>query len=115
MNARMSARMRPPRSTDCHRRVTRPLTRAAHLWGMSEETLDREPMWTLDDLCRKLHCSRDTVYHWRKNGLAPRAYKVGRHLLFEEADVRAWLEERAADAVGGSTGDAARDDSSWGW
>jgi excisionase family DNA binding protein len=71
-------------------------------------------MWTLDDLCRKLHCTRETVYTWRKHGIAPRAYKVGKHLLFEESDVREWLEAHASDrertdAAGGS------DTSLWGW
>ncbi|GAB4086406.1 hypothetical protein GCM10028784_30360 [Myceligenerans cantabricum] len=72
-------------------------------------------MWTLDDLCRKLHCTRETVYTWRKHGVAPRAYKIGKHLLFEESDVRAWLEQRASDGDGSiDTGDDS-DASSWGW
>jgi hypothetical protein len=32
------------------------------------------------------------VRSWRKNGTGPRAYKIGRHVLFEEADVRAGIE-----------------------
>ncbi|WP_460704330.1 helix-turn-helix transcriptional regulator [Myceligenerans halotolerans] len=78
--------------------------------------LDRGPMWTLDDLCRKLHCTRETVYTWRKHGIAPRAYKIGKHLLFEESDVRAWLEQHATDAVDLSSDLGSEPgDSSWGW
>ncbi|GAB2474330.1 hypothetical protein GCM10027063_14180 [Promicromonospora xylanilytica] len=72
------------------------------LWGMNESRpgspdehdgrLDRTPMWTVEELCEKLHASPETVRSWRKNGTGPRAYKIGRHVLFEEADVRAWLE-----------------------
>ncbi|KAE8763425.1 helix-turn-helix transcriptional regulator [Georgenia thermotolerans] len=61
-----------------------------------EPPLDRTPMWTLDELCAKLHTTPATVHTWRKRGTAPKAYRIGRHLLFEEADVRAWLETRAA-------------------
>ncbi|MFD1507094.1 helix-turn-helix domain-containing protein [Georgenia yuyongxinii] len=55
-------------------------------------------MWTLDELCAKLHTTPATVHTWRKRGTGPKAYRIGRHLLFEEADVRAWLEARATTA-----------------
>lgn len=71
----------------------------AHLSHMSESTsnpepLSHTPMWTLDELCAKVHATRRMVHHWRQAGNAPKAYKVGKHLLFDEADVRAWLEAR---------------------
>ena len=72
------------------------------MWGMNENhpgspnehdgRLDRTPMWTVEELSEKLHASPETVRSWRKNGTGPRAYKIGRHVLFEEADVRAWIE-----------------------
>ncbi|WP_460751498.1 helix-turn-helix domain-containing protein [Myceligenerans cantabricum] len=62
-----------------------------------EKPLDRTPMWTLDELCTVLRTTPATVYTWRKHGQGPRAYKIGRHLLFAEADVREWLESCAAD------------------
>jgi excisionase family DNA binding protein len=49
-------------------------------------------MWTVEELCTMLHASPETVRSWRKRGTGPRAYKVGRHVLYAEADVRAWLE-----------------------
>jgi len=83
-----------------------------HLTDMSEHTdtpLDRTPLWTMDDLCAKLRVAKSTVHTWRKRGTAPRAYRIGRHLYFEDSDVRAWLAAHDADAVDGS------DDSESGW
>jgi predicted DNA-binding transcriptional regulator AlpA len=76
---------------------------AGLLRGMSaepEDRLDRTPMWTLDELCVFLRTTPATVHTWRKHGRAPKAYKIGRHLLFAEADVRAWLKARAEAAEG---------------
>lgn len=36
--------------------------------------------------------SVDTVYQWRRKGTGPRGFRVGRHLRFDPADVRAWVE-----------------------
>lgn len=66
----------------------------------NEPPLTHTPMWTLDELCEKVHVSRETVHTWRKRGTAPKAYVIGRHLLFEESDVRAWLEARTAPVDG---------------
>ncbi|MFI9486983.1 helix-turn-helix transcriptional regulator [Promicromonospora sp. NPDC052451] len=65
-----------------------------------DKRLDHTPMWTVEELCEKLHASPETVRSWRKNGTGPRAYKIGRHVLFEEADVRAWI--KAHEIRGGS-------------
>ncbi|TRW44124.1 helix-turn-helix transcriptional regulator [Georgenia yuyongxinii] len=89
-----------PLLTDAPERP-RSLVAGAHLTGMSEKKeppLDRTPMWTLDELCAKLHTTPATVHTWRKRGTAPKAYRIGRHLLFEEADIRAWLKSRATTA-----------------
>lgn len=82
---------------------------------MNEHTnapLDRTPMWTIDDLCAKVHTTPATVHTWRKRGTAPKAYRIGRHLVFEEADVRVWLDERAAAAERDADSDS---DSETGW
>jgi predicted DNA-binding transcriptional regulator AlpA len=60
--------------------------------------LDRTPMWTLEELCAFVRTTPATVHTWRKRGTGPRAYKIGRHLLFAEADVAAWLAACAAAA-----------------
>lgn len=63
----------------------------------------------MDDLCRKLHTTPATAHTWRKRRTAPKAYRIGRHLLFAEADVAAWLGEHEATKVG------ERDDAQTGW
>ncbi len=75
------------------------------------EPLPHTPLWTLEELCAKLHISPRTVHGWRRAGTAPKAYKVGKHLMFDEADIRAWLEARQTT---GTTADlAARDETGW--
>jgi predicted DNA-binding transcriptional regulator AlpA len=83
------------------------LTPTAHLRYMTDprsKPEDRTPMWTLDELCAFLRTTPATVYTWRKHGQGPRAYKIGRHLLFADADVRAWLKSRVADPERGGNG-----------
>jgi len=36
-----------------------------------------------------------TLRKWRREGVGPRAFKVGRHLRYRCSDVEAWLELRA--------------------
>ncbi|SMF83267.1 AlpA family transcriptional regulator [Streptomyces sp. Amel2xC10] len=36
--------------------------------------------------------SVETVYQWRRKGVGPRGFRVGRHLRFDPEDVRAWVE-----------------------
>ncbi|WP_448071120.1 helix-turn-helix transcriptional regulator [Georgenia yuyongxinii] len=76
------------------------------------EPLARTPLWTLEELCAKLHTSPRTVHGWRRAGTAPKAYKVGKHLMFDEADIRAWLEARQTT---GTTADRAAHDGQTGW
>ncbi|MFF3661684.1 helix-turn-helix transcriptional regulator [Streptomyces olivochromogenes] len=36
--------------------------------------------------------SVETVYQWRRKGIGPRGFRVGRYLRFDPEDVRAWVE-----------------------
>ena len=36
-----------------------------------------------------------TIYGWRTKGEGPKAYKVGKRVLYRRADVEAWLERQA--------------------
>lgn len=38
--------------------------------------------------------SVETVYTWRKKRIGPPGFRVGKHLRFDPADVRAWVTER---------------------
>lgn len=51
----------PVSASDC----CRPAVVRAHLTGMSERIespLDRTPLWTLDELCAKVHATRRMVH-----------------------------------------------------
>lgn len=55
-----------------------------------------EPLWTADDVAAFLGVPKGTLYQWRYLGQGPRASKVGRHLRYDPADVRAWFRARGA-------------------
>ena len=55
-----------------------------------------EPLWTVHDVSAFLGVPVATLYQWRYRGIGPRASRVGRHLRYDPADVRAWLERQAA-------------------
>jgi predicted DNA-binding transcriptional regulator AlpA len=47
---------------------------------------------TPDDLVEMFDLpSVETVYQWRRKRTGPRGFRVGRHLRFDPADVRAWV------------------------
>ena len=58
-----------------------------------------EPLMTTDDVCRFLRMAPGTLYALRSAGSAPRAYRVGKFLLFRQSDVIAWLEAHADSAA----------------
>ncbi|KIZ18644.1 helix-turn-helix domain-containing protein [Streptomyces natalensis] len=41
--------------------------------------------------------SVETVYAWRKKRTGPPGFRVGKHLRYDPAAVRAWTEQRMAD------------------
>lgn len=61
--------------------------------GADVNATDR--LWTTNELAGYLQVSVHTIYHWRYQGDAPPAIKVGRSLRFRPADVDAWLSARA--------------------
>ncbi|MGW0330508.1 helix-turn-helix transcriptional regulator [Streptomyces sp. NPDC003011] len=40
--------------------------------------------------------SVETVDQWRRKRTGPRGFRVGRHLRFDPADVRAWVDSQRA-------------------
>ena len=67
--------------------------RLAHLLGMNTTQLGLEPLIGVDELAEWLGVPIQTIYDGRLSGRAPRAHKIGKHLLFALSDVQAWLEE----------------------
>lgn len=43
--------------------------------------------------------SVETVYQWRRKGVGPRSFRVGRYLRFDPEVVRAWVESRTEGAA----------------
>jgi predicted DNA-binding transcriptional regulator AlpA len=50
------------------------------------------------ELCR---AAPETVRYWRHVGYGPRSFKVGRRVLYEAQDVRAWLASLKAEQQAG--------------
>lgn len=53
-------------------------------------------LWSVDDVARYLGVPVETLYQWRKRKYGPPGGRVGRHLRYDPADVRAWFRQRAA-------------------
>jgi excisionase family DNA binding protein len=56
-----------------------------------------ERLLSVDEVAEFLGIPVATLYQWRHG---PDAYRVGRHLRYEPAAVRAWLDEHLADRHG---------------
>lgn len=48
---------------------------------------------TTEDVASTVRTSPATVRYWRHRGTGPRGVRVGRRVLYAEADVAAWLED----------------------
>jgi excisionase family DNA binding protein len=55
-----------------------------------------DALWSVDDVAAFLRVPVETLYQWRKRKYGPPAARVGRHLRYDPADVRAWFRKRAA-------------------
>ncbi|MFI0789516.1 helix-turn-helix domain-containing protein [Streptomyces lydicus] len=52
---------------------------------------------TPDDIAVMFKVPKETVYQWRKKRIGPPGFRVGKHLRYDPAAVRAWTEQRMAD------------------
>jgi excisionase family DNA binding protein len=53
-------------------------------------------LWTVPEVSDYLGVPVATLYVWRHRGTGPKAYRVGRYLRYDPADVRHWLDQLAA-------------------
>jgi excisionase family DNA binding protein len=60
--------------------------------------MDRQPLWTPEDVANYLGVPIHTLYRWRYLGIGPRAARIGKHLRYDPADVYAWVEQQKAVA-----------------
>jgi excisionase family DNA binding protein len=56
----------------------------------------QDPCWTVEEVAAYLRVPVETLYTWRKRHYGPPAARVGRHLRYDPADVRAWLRGQVA-------------------
>ncbi|MEU7970801.1 helix-turn-helix domain-containing protein [Micromonospora sp. NPDC049089] len=55
-----------------------------------------EELWSVEDVAAFLRVPVETVYRWRKVKYGPPAARIGRHLRYDPAEVRAWVRSRVA-------------------
>ncbi|MGW5785656.1 helix-turn-helix transcriptional regulator [Streptomyces sp. NPDC003757] len=65
--------------------------RATLRGGLPDRYLTPEDLVTMFSLP-----SVETVYQWRRKRIGPAGFRVGKHLRYDPAAVRAWVAERAA-------------------
>jgi excisionase family DNA binding protein len=53
-----------------------------------------ESRWDVDDVAEYLDVPVQTIYQWRKRKYGPPAAKIGKHLRYDPADVRAWFAQQ---------------------
>lgn len=54
------------------------------------------PLWSITDVSTFLGVPVATLYQWRHLGTGPKAYRLGKHLRYRQADVEAWLAHHEA-------------------
>jgi len=55
-------------------------------------------LWTRQQTADYLGVPVQTLAHWRINGRGPRAFRVGKYLRYDPADVADWLESQRDSA-----------------
>lgn len=59
-----------------------------------------ERLLTVEEVADFLGVPVNTLYQWRHKGTGPVAFRVGRFLRYDAADVRQWLTDHAAVSHG---------------
>lgn len=47
-----------------------------------------------DDTAQAIGISKLTLRNWRSRGLGPKFMKLGKRVIYSEADVQAWVQEQ---------------------
>lgn len=55
--------------------------------------LERDGLITTAELAAFLSLPARTLRQWRYLGVGPKAFRIGRHLRYEPAEVRRWLDQ----------------------
>ena len=54
---------------------------------------------TMEEAAADLRVPLATLRFWRHQGIGPRGFKVGRRVMFTEAEIDRWLREQASKSV----------------
>ena len=54
---------------------------------------------TTAEVADLLRTSVETVRYWRHIKTGPKSFKVGRRVLYDRADVQAWIDDARADVA----------------
>ncbi|MFB7208246.1 helix-turn-helix transcriptional regulator [Streptomyces sp. NPDC051658] len=54
---------------------------------------------TPDDIAALLSVPLETIYAWRKKRTGPPAIRIGKHLRYDPAAVREWIDSLSTDNV----------------
>lgn len=46
---------------------------------------------TPDDIAEMFEVPKETVYQWRKKRIGPPGFRIGKHIRYDPADVRAYV------------------------
>lgn len=55
-----------------------------------------DELWTIEEAAAYLRTTPGTLYQWRHRRKGPPARRPGKRLLFDPAEVRAWLRTQKA-------------------
>ncbi|MFD3504653.1 helix-turn-helix domain-containing protein [Streptomyces sp. NPDC058678] len=69
-------------------RSAQPDARAALRSGLPDRYL------TPDDIAEIFEVPLETVYQWRRKRTGPPGFRIGKHLRYDPADVRAYVTQR---------------------
>lgn len=53
---------------------------------------------TMDEVAQLLRTNRQTMRYWRATGKGPKGIRVGKRVLYREADIQAFISAAAAEA-----------------
>jgi len=63
---------------------------------------DTPSYMTTTEVAALLRTSPETVRYWRHISYGPLGLKIGRHVLYPQADVEAWIAQRRTEAERGT-------------
>ena len=79
------------RSGESRERPVIKVTQSSKLQAVATDRL-----WTVHDVSAFLGVPVATLYQWRYMRIGPPAYRVGRHIRYDPAAVRTWLDTQDA-------------------